>query len=616
MTHTPNQDVDAEKDMPGTGAEFEPSAEPNAEYTAEYIAEDAADSSPAPSVEDSVEDSGESVDTDVHNDAAYLVRVRKRQSALLGVSWVVGGGLIAAVAATSLIAPPPAPEPLPATRVSAHPSQLTLGCLDASIDPFAPLGSEEASTNAQRDNDGQGSARTAAATLWHPTGSSHTDFLLGGEVSPEPPARVDGRSWALTSTLSHTNDHVDASAVGSANSELPHGVSLLAQKGGELRGLSLLPCTPPALEHWFAAGATSAGEDTIIRVANTGSQPSVVTLSAWGASGPLDELSQGEVVGAGETLTIQPGRYFSNEERLLIRLQADGPGVSAWLHSSAISGEIPQGAAWIGSTVPSSRILIPGLTAQGTHSLRIAVPAASGTTADTTGPQSDGVPAGTQVPTDTQVTVRLIDAEGTRDIPGGTLSLAANSVLDLDLPSMTETSTLLVESTQPVVAQIRALFPGTQWPSGSTQTTPQTSGESPQQWVGRGLLAPATPIQQLTIPAATDMEASLTRAFDAAIVRPTSVTTPAQSSIAGQELLLINPTMQELSADYGDDKITIPAGTSVTLPIADSQRSLGGDEGLHAAILIHIDMPTGNVNAVWPLGNVAMSGLTRAIDLR
>lgn len=579
--------------------------------------------------EDTIHDAAEpATDTD----STYLTHTRKRQARILGLAWFIGVGLIGAIAASTLIVPPPQgapsplsspsspaatndadearPQPLPATIVSAHPSSLTLGCLDASIDPFAPLGVEdtETSTNGQ-------APRAVAATLWRPSSAIPTEFLLGGEPA-QPPTLPDGRAWALTTTLPASNNEAGAPASAETTTELPHGVSLVGQKGGELRGLSLLPCTPAALEHWFAAGATSSGEDMVIRLANVGSQPSVVTLAAWGARGPLDQLSQGLVVGAGETLSIQPGRYFPNEERLLLRLNADGPGVSAWLHSSAINGEIPQGSAWVGSTLPSTQLVIPGLTAQGAHSLRLAVPSLTAS-AQTAAPTAKENGAGEEAMTaQAEVTLRLIDTAGTHDIPGGTLSLAEHSVLDIDLPALTETSTLVIESTLPVVSQIRTLYPGTQWPTGAAQPAQSTAESSAQRWTGRGLLTPSTPIRALSIPAATEMTTALTRAFDAAIIRPTSVTTPAESSIASQDILLINPTPEPLTARYGEEEKNIPAGSSMTLPLAGTQKTLSVEEGLHAAILIRAELPTGNLDAVWPLGNVAMSGFTRALDLR
>lgn len=610
-------------------------------------------------------------------DVLSQVHSRSRQSFVLAMATMVGAAMIATTATLNVLALTPVAEKLPAPLVTAHPSSLVLGCMDATIDPFNPLGSDT----------GDEKAPSAATTLWASTNAASTEFLLGGKPVSEPPTALNGKSWGLRADIpAPTQAHSSAADRGASDSaasaadsaavtasELPHVAALVGQKGGELRGLSILPCTPPTLEHWFAVGATSTGEDAVIRVVNTGSQPSVVTMTAWGASGPLKQLSQDLVVAAGETLSVQPGRYFLNEERLVLRLNADGPGVSAWLHSSAMAGEVPQGSAWIASTVPSSRQVIPGLRAEADHSLRIAVPSISradgadgaqseagqpgagqpgagqpsrvsdihqledlqsdngqSDSAQSDSAQSDNAQSGTPESTDAtpnrpqsagasdnvEVTLRLLDANGTRDVPGGTLSLAENSVLDVSLPEVAENSTLIIDASSPVVAQVLTHHPGTPWPSanGNATLTPANNGQ--QHWKGRSALTASSSIGRIHLPSASELDTAVTTAFDARIIRPTSVTTPAEGAPAGHELYLINPTDQDLTARYGGEEKTLPAGTSLTLPLSDTAAVLEADEGVYAAIIVRADLPTGPIDAVWPLGNLSLSGLTRAIDLR
>lgn len=542
---------------------------------------------------------------------AYRTPSQRGQSIVLALATFTGVAMMVSTAALSLLPTSTVTEKLPAPLVSAHPSNLVLGCLDAVIDPFNPLGSDT----------GDDVARVAAPALLAPTGATSAEFLLGGKPAADPPSHPDGKSWGLRVELAPTTSTGGEPTAGRSN-EVPHAAALVGQKGGELRGLSILPCTPAALEHWFALGSTSTGEDVVIRVSNTGSQPSVVTLAAWGASGPLDQLSQGLVVGAGETLSLQPGRYFPDEERLLVRLNADGAGISAWLHTSAMAGEVPQGSAWIASTLPSSRQVIPGLTEETNQFLRLAVPPA----ARPESAQSEATPSAHALDaystdsarsTDSvEVRLRLIDASGSRDIPGGALTLAENSVLDISLPEVKEPSALIIEAAAPVVAQVLAHYPGTSWPSASAHATLNMTDDGKQYWKGRGALTASSGVGRIHLPSATALDAAVTRAFEAAIVRPTSVTTPADGAPAGHELYLVNPTDTDLMARYGGKETLIPAGTSLRVPLSAEDAPLDADEGLHAAIIVRAKLPTGRIDAVWPLGTVSLSRLTRAIDLR
>lgn len=614
------------------------------------------------------------------NDAFYQVRTRAQQSFVLAIATLTGVAMMATTAALSVLPSTPTAEKLPAPVVTAHPSNLVLGCLDATIDPFNPLGSDIGDENAQ----------AAPATLWVSSKASSTELLLGGKNADALPTQLDGRSWGIRATVASplnveatssdasASASFDTSTAASQSNEagtLSHAVTFVGQKGGELRGLSALPCSPPSLEHWFAMGATSTGEDTIIRVANTSSQSSVITLTAWGASGSLDQLSEGLVVPAGETLSIQPGRYFHNEERLLLRVSADGPGVSAWLHTSAMNGEVPQGSAWIGSTLPASFQVIPGMTAGSVHSLRLAVTAlaradladheTSATTDDdraagsfdaeephsqetphsreeppsqagaapsaqSAGRQSGNEKTGTaeaankQAPSPqpadangkVEVTLRLLDRNGIRDVPGGALTLAENSVLDVSLPEVSDTSALIIDASSPVVAQVLTQHPGTQWPSADGQATLHPTDNGQQHWKGRSALTATSAIGRLHIPSAADLDDAVTVALSAAIVRPTSVQTPADATVTSHELYCVNPTDKDLQIRYNSEEKVIPAGSSLSVPLADTAALLEADEAVYAAIIVRAELPTGAIDAVWPLGSQTLSGLTRAVDLR
>lgn len=367
--------------------------------------------------------------------------------------------------------------------------------------------------------------------------------------------------------------------------QLPSSVVIAAQGGGELRGMSLTPCRMASTDQWFAAGSTTLGEDLVLALSNSGTIPSVVTVSALGAGGKVAEPQQ-ITVPAGQTIFALPAGWFTDESRLALHVEADGPGVAAWLQSTRMDGETPRGNAWVPSTTPATRTLIPALPS--THStLRIAVPGTDSA----------------------HVEVEQISASGTHPLPGGQFDVDGQAVLDIPLDDLGEAiSSMRITSSHPVVAQVMTRQEGADYPTGG-------------RWDARSFLNASTPLTSIGLPGTGDLTERITAQMNAPLVRATSVET---ARVLPETAL--NPRMSlVLSADdptrdvlvkVGESEHTIPAGTQVVIDLPAAAQVLTSNAPIHGALRVQVDTPTGAVEGTWVLGTLGMSRHDMLVDAR
>lgn len=417
------------------------------------------------------------------------------------------------------------------TQVEAQPQELTLTCLDAQLDAFAP---EEVE------------ALTPAIF----------------------PTTLRSSEWG---TLN----------VRTADTPAFYALSAPVQGGGELRGLSALPCSQPRISHWFALGNTQAGSDTLIRVVNTGSNSATVTLQLWGSTGMIGNEPHAVTIPAGQAATIQPGLYSPEEQRLAVQLTSDGPGVGAWLTHAQMDGETPHGSTWVDSTQPDTSHTIVGF-----------------------GPQSSHVRIANPTETDTQVHLTWMTDAGSEPLPGASLELAAGSVSDIALPRVTQGFAALRVDSQsaPVVAQALGQTTGEKWA--------HTPGKKAN-WQDLTAFTPSPAVSTATMPSAQWLIDTLDAAAKTPAIRPTSVSTRSGLTIQTIDLVMANPHeapvavtidgatqhRQQLNAGQvaSIDLKTLPAQASSQLLTVSSERPVP------MSIVIHAKTPTGPLSAVLPV---------------
>lgn len=457
------------------------------------------------------------------------------------VAILAGVILPSSLVAAALVAPQPSvPTPFHAHEVTAAPRTVLLTCMDAQVDPF----------NAHHIQ-------------------PITPLILPAGQGKHEGVRVQ---WHNQGDQKASGDDAGAPALAA--------LSVAAQAGGDLRGLSLSPCIQPQTQHWFASGRTTNGEDTLIRVTNPSATEAVVTMRLWGTQGPITTNDSVFTVPAGASTTLRPGISAANQERVAVALETNGTAIGAWMLSSAMDGEVPQGAAWIPSTAPAMSHIIPGFS-DGDSTIRLANP-------------SDEP---------TQVSVEWVVDAQRRLLPGGTVELAPGTMTDLPLPQVGEgyATAVVTSDMQPIIAQAAVRRSGKQWPQGK------------KKWASRTLLTPVASVSEAVFPSLMQLQAEIEQQAKSKPLRPTSVPTKNGFSISRASILIVNthdaPTTVTIAHA---EPITVPAQSQVSVDMADTESSgntqstgeplmLKADNPVHVAIALRAQTPTGDVEALYPV---------------
>lgn len=430
----------------------------------------------------------------------------------------------------------PAPSPsTPSTtafthNIEAQPQEITLTCLDAQLDPFS-------------------------ASIAQPLAPT----TIPADMMPSS-------NGTLTIDTQTVAQYV--------------AMAIPAQAGGELRGISFLPCMQPRSEHWFVQGSATSGVDTLIRVTNPSATPTNVTIALWGAAGQYTLDNHTITIPAGESFTLRPGRYAPQEERLAIRLTSDGPGIGAWMNINRMNGEIPGGSTWLPSTQLSNQHTISAITGQNS-SLRVANPTNH----------------------DAAVTITWTTPEGSSELPGGKLTLAPGSVTDIPLPAAAGlAAAATVNSDRPVLAQALVRLAGQPWNSNNAAT-----------WEELNAITPVRPLLKATIPTVQVLSNAVNAANRRPIIRPTTLPTPSGLTITRTTLIAGHQhpetIMMTLRNSQGEQTFDIPSGKlttvdlgAVELPTDDSgMLAVQASADIHLSVLLEAQTPTGSLVAALPV---------------
>lgn len=454
----------------------------------------------------------------------------------------------ALVLATLLLGQPQnTPPALDPQVTQAAPEQLELVCLDQHIDPF--------------DND-----KTPTLDVW---------------TFPTSLGQNTGRTLSVNTTT--TSEFFALAAP--------------VQSGGELRTLNMLPCSQARVTHWFAAGRTTAGHDTSIRVVNPSSRPAVVHLRFWTSAGPATARNHSVTIPAGGASTISPGYYVPEETRLAVQLTSDGPGIGAWMQVSTMDGEVPQGTTWFESTQPALTHTLVGV---GNNSvLRVANPSES----------------------DTTIHLTWTTPQEQTPIPGGRVELASGSVTDISLPTHSDgaASVSITSDHEPILAHAWSRTVGEPWVKTDK---PQVS------WASATSYTPVHSLRHAVIPTSRALEKILQESAQSPLIRETSIPTPSGMTIDTVTLQIYNPQPSPVSVTLSGSNhlgVTIPPGRIHTLDLASSHSasathtpadtgqslaqhsaaaglmSIEASDEVHMAVVVEAHSPTGPLRAVMPI---------------
>ncbi|ACQ79468.1 conserved hypothetical protein [Beutenbergia cavernae DSM 12333] len=255
-------------------------------------------------------------------------------------------------------------EVVPPTRVDVPPSELALVCPGPPRLATADLGGDitydpefdAAPAQTQVRQDGLTLRRDdedapAAGTIGPLAPDGGTALDAGGDAAVASVADVAGAGVVRADPVG------DRSAFGV-------GATLARTDAGDLRGLVAAPCLPASSTVWLVGGSTALGASTRLVLANPGTTPATVTVTAWGATGPLAmERASGLLVAPGEETAILLEAVATGEERIAVRVDAAGGRVSATLQESQLRGLVAGGTDLVSAAAdPATSLLVPGIT--------------------------------------------------------------------------------------------------------------------------------------------------------------------------------------------------------------------------------------------------------------
>lgn len=486
-----------------------------------------------------------------------MTRLSRSRILAVGVSVAMAASLVA-VGTADLWVPGPGDQDPDLPAYSVAPSSMTLACAPGIEDPY------------------DAGATVAPGAAWSSQGSVTTGAT--------PSLSVAARDGSVS---------------------VPSGVMVAGQGGGELRGLSLLPCTAPTSDQWVAAGSTAVGEDLLLVLSNPSTVASQVSVTSYGASGESQDAPQSVNVPAGQVVVLVPATWFPDEDRPAFRITADGPGVSAWVQSSGLDGEVPTGVGTAPATTADTDLVLPGVSAGSGASVRLVV----------TGDQT------------AKVSLGVSDASGVTGLAGAEdLEVDPGVPLDVDLSGIpADPVSLVVTSDVPVVATADVRGTGAAWP------------DSDQEWGSRTLVVPSTATTGVDLPGADDLSGLVEEQFGAEVLRATSVETASGGGDVKVQLLLSAPAGQGATVEVGGaggesgqsgesgesggadgsrgTSVDVSAGGSVTVDLPGAAGPLSADHPVHVALVVTAGTPTGDQMAVWPLGTTGIDSLDVAVDV-
>ncbi|MDO4899398.1 DUF5719 family protein [Actinomyces sp.] len=249
------------------------------------------------------------------------------------------------------------------------------------------------------------------------------------------------------------------------NSSGAIGVVTTLTAGGDLRGLTATPCTPPASVAWIVGGSAAIGSSAELRLTNPGVTTVTATIHLYGSTGELTLPSSGQVaVRAGETVTVLLEVAGALDDRLALRVEADGGSLIPVLVTESLDGETPAGVDVLtAGAAPGTDLTVPGVV------LVNAADQGEEVIAGAASSDSPAVRIVNPAEAPAEVSISLIGADGEEELPGATaVTVDAGAVFDVSLAGVAPGAYAVhVVSDAPVGAAVKLVRSAGEYPERS-----------------------------------------------------------------------------------------------------------------------------------------------------
>ncbi len=404
-------------------------------------------------------------------------------------------------------------------EVSVDRATLTLACPPGVIDPTV--------TEQVKDSN----------ELWIGEGGSLTDLEGGGQ------------------SLEVSSEVLEAESF--------EAVAVAGDTKGDLASLLLSSCILPSMETVLPAGSTVTGEDSVLMLSNPGSKAVVAQVQFLSPIGQVLDQPTTMTIPPLTTLSVLPGVWAPDEDRLAVHVTADGAGVAAWLQSSGLDGEVPLGLSRIEGQQTDSAVTLVGLDPEAVETLRVVNMGASPAT----------------------IRVSVLGTGGESDLGGTDETLIeAHGVFDFDLAGVsTDGLALRIDSEEPIAAAL------------IQTSTGEPFMEDPDLSVSTRSLVGAAPAIRETVLASQDQVRKAVEALGF---------TDFESS-----LMVVNPGDEPVSVEVGSDPaaqtVVVDPGFGVSIPLGAKDGSqpleVKADGPVHAAFVGAATSEVGKLTSVTSL---------------
>jgi len=367
-------------------------------------------------------------------------------------------------------------------------------------------------------------------------------------------------------------------------------VQLSLGRSGDLRGLAAMACPTASTQAWLVGGGTQLGRRGRLLLANPAATPAVVDVSVLGPKGPLlAPAGTGVVLAPGGETVLLIDALAPGLDTLAVHVQARTGRVVATLHDTYVRGLTPGGVDDVTPAAPAARRqLVPGIS--------IAPPPGASLPATAGDPGAVAVRVANPGRAEAVIRVHLLGDGGEVEVPGGVLTVPAETVRDVPLTQVPAGAyTAVVDADSAVVA---GALVGRTVPGGQAVGT-------------RAALGVAVPPSELAWAASTEPLSGA--AVVALPVVPGAAKKPvpvsAVLSLAAPATAPGSAEVVEIGADgrnLATHRLTVPTATGAeqaltSAAVAVLVRPLAGSGPLVAAVMLQVQDAAGPMVSVIPV---------------
>ena len=294
-------------------------------------------------------------------------------------------------------------------------------------------------------------------------------------------------------------------------------------------------------------------------------------MQIFDEGGPQLETPVNLVVPAQSTVSVLPGTYAQGLTSPMILVSADGVGVVAWLQTSGLDGEVALGVGRAAGTAPSYTQVLPGVEGGQQSTLRIGNPGADPAT----------------------VEIQVMSRDGGAPLEGAvSVKVAPRSTSQVSLDGLQPgDGAIALEADQEIVAAITETHVGAEHPQVKDAT-----------YFTRTIVGSARQISEANLMTAAQLGSMADQlGFEGVTVA----------------LSVANTSDEAATLDIQGQEKTLDAGSAQTytlLPEATRNRFVS-DTPVHAAYVVCVTTPVGEVRSVAALGVEGILAQTRSVVL-